>query len=536
MGKHNNDSKSFHHHHSPESNGMKDLLSPSMSSGGDNIGSMVKEEPEFYETICHWVGCDRGDLQTQDELVRHLNEDHIGQNKKSFVCQWNRCSREEKPFKAQYMLVVHIRRHTGEKPHRCTFEMCNKAYSRLENLKTHLRSHTGEKPYTCEFPGCSKAFSNASDRAKHQNRTHSNEKPYACKAPGCTKRYTDPSSLRKHVKTVHGHEFYASKRHKGNHYDGPGHGGHHRGSSGMDMENNPITPRTPHSVSTVKSEVESSPGPISPSEERHNLSSGSGNSSAGGSAHLLAVTANNMPLSDNNVSTTNMALTNTWDMQAATAESAAVAEQDINMAVAAAIGVGGTEETGNSNGGPHNNALSQRLKMKMMSNAHPGGLGEINRSIEKMSIGSGYTTTGGNQHCGMPPSSVSAGQTMPQPNTTGAIPTSTLATTGTTRRGSNWTNSTEGYGSMRSEQSMMSSRRRSDVSVAMSQGSNIPQWDPMSADSSRRSSMASNHGGNAQDHQVNINNHLDRLHRRAKQNQMQVTPVATPTPMMNMVR
>ena len=80
-------------------------------------------------------------------------------------------------------------------------------------------------------------------------------------------------------------------------------------------------------------QVESSPGPISPSEnERHNLSSGSGNSSAGGSAHLLT-TANNMPLSDNNVSTTNMALTNTWDMQAATAESAAVAEQDINVSI-----------------------------------------------------------------------------------------------------------------------------------------------------------------------------------------------------------
>ena len=123
--------------------------------------------------------------------------DHIGANKKSFVCQWIGCSRDQKPFKAQYMLVVHMRRHTGEKPHRCTvssiikrmhmmcadisnnypfqFENCLKAYSRLENLKTHLRSHTGEKPYTCEFPGCTKAFSNASDRAKHQNRTHSNE-------------------------------------------------------------------------------------------------------------------------------------------------------------------------------------------------------------------------------------------------------------------------------------------------------------------------------------------------------------------------
>ena len=73
------------------------------------------------------------------------------------------------------------------------------------------------------------------------------QKPYACKAPGCTKRYTDPSSLRKHVKTVHGHEFYASKRHKGNNYDTP------KGNS-MDGSH-PNTPRTPHSVSTVKSEV-----------------------------------------------------------------------------------------------------------------------------------------------------------------------------------------------------------------------------------------------------------------------------------------
>ncbi|XP_053968111.1 transcriptional activator cubitus interruptus isoform X2 [Anastrepha ludens] len=175
----------------------------------------IKDEPgDFIETNCHWRDCGI-EFITQEDLVKHINNDHVQTNKKAFVCRWIECSRGEKPFKAQYMLVVHMRRHTGEKPHKCTFEGCCKAYSRLENLKTHLRSHTGEKPYTCEYPGCSKAFSNASDRAKHQNRTHSNEKPYICKAPGCTKRYTDPSSLRKHVKTVHGADFYASKKHKG---------------------------------------------------------------------------------------------------------------------------------------------------------------------------------------------------------------------------------------------------------------------------------------------------------------------------------
>ncbi|CAM4614804.1 unnamed protein product [Lepidochelys olivacea] len=171
-----------------------------------------KQEPDvIYETNCHWEGCIK-EYDTQEQLVHHINNDHIHGEKKEFVCRWQDCTREQKPFKAQYMLVVHMRRHTGEKPHKCTFEGCAKAYSRLENLKTHLRSHTGEKPYVCEHEGCNKAFSNASDRAKHQNRTHSNEKPYVCKIPGCTKRYTDPSSLRKHVKTVHGPDAHVTKK------------------------------------------------------------------------------------------------------------------------------------------------------------------------------------------------------------------------------------------------------------------------------------------------------------------------------------
>ena len=57
--------------------------------------------------------------------LQHLNNDHIGNSKEAFICMWKDCQREEKPFKAQYMLVVHMRRHTGEKPHRCTVRIHN---------------------------------------------------------------------------------------------------------------------------------------------------------------------------------------------------------------------------------------------------------------------------------------------------------------------------------------------------------------------------------------------------------------------------
>ncbi|XP_062337829.1 zinc finger protein GLIS1 isoform X2 [Osmerus eperlanus] len=148
---------------------------------------------------CRWIDCGAAYNQ-QEELVRHIEKAHIDQRKgEEFACFWAGCVRRYKPFNARYKLLIHMRVHSGEKPNRCMFEGCTKAFSRLENLKIHLRSHTGEKPYVCQHPGCLKAFSNSSDRAKHQ-RTHLDTKPYACQIPGCTKRYTDPSSLRKHVK------------------------------------------------------------------------------------------------------------------------------------------------------------------------------------------------------------------------------------------------------------------------------------------------------------------------------------------------
>ncbi|CAL8253421.1 unnamed protein product [Merluccius merluccius] len=178
--------------------GLKSSRGPSRSHSDPERDELSGPAPGDKQ-VCRWIDCSAA-YDQQEELVRHIEKVHIDQRKgEDFTCFWAGCIRRYKPFNARYKLLIHMRVHSGEKPNKCMFEGCNKAFSRLENLKIHLRSHTGEKPYLCQHPGCQKAFSNSSDRAKHQ-RTHLDTKPYACQIPGCTKRYTDPSSLRKHVK------------------------------------------------------------------------------------------------------------------------------------------------------------------------------------------------------------------------------------------------------------------------------------------------------------------------------------------------
>ena len=48
----------------------------------------------------------------------------------------------------------HIPTNIGDKPHVC--EVCNKGFSKKQNLNNHLLTHTGKKPHICEV--CNKGF------------------------------------------------------------------------------------------------------------------------------------------------------------------------------------------------------------------------------------------------------------------------------------------------------------------------------------------------------------------------------------------
>jgi len=100
----------------------------SSSSVGGTTAATAQDGGCDVPLVCLWLNC--GQLFfAQDQLVQHI-EQHVDQRCTTaasstticdeYICQWTDCSRQCRPFNARYKLLIHMRVHSGEKPHKCT--------------------------------------------------------------------------------------------------------------------------------------------------------------------------------------------------------------------------------------------------------------------------------------------------------------------------------------------------------------------------------------------------------------------------------
>ena len=86
--------------------------------------------------------------------------------------------------------------HTGKKDFKC--EVCEKMFSRKNNLRSHMLTHTKLKDHECDI--CKKKFARKFGLIQHF-RIHLGEQPYGCAE--CGKWFTQSFTRNRHILTCH---------------------------------------------------------------------------------------------------------------------------------------------------------------------------------------------------------------------------------------------------------------------------------------------------------------------------------------------
>ncbi|CAH1794068.1 unnamed protein product [Owenia fusiformis] len=122
---------------------------------------------------------------TRDTLNKHMV---VHSDERNFKC--GECG---KTFKRISHVRSHLAIHNDHRPYMCI--ICEKRFKTNNACKVHIRTHSDELHYTCTY--CHKQFREKGSLQRHE-RTHTGERPYECR--NCGRSFAEHGTLRRHLK------------------------------------------------------------------------------------------------------------------------------------------------------------------------------------------------------------------------------------------------------------------------------------------------------------------------------------------------
>ncbi|KAI0265917.1 hypothetical protein BC834DRAFT_157744 [Gloeopeniophorella convolvens] len=155
-------------------------------------GTSGAEESEYEPPAQTTAGPSRRPVLVNGKLVLD--------SKRIYQCTFERC---DKSYTKPSRLEEHERSHTGDRPFVCT--KCDKSYLRETHLQAHARSHLpkSDRPFACEESDCDKRFWTAQHLHAHQEVIHFGEKPFKCTYADCEAAFLKHHKLRAHLANKH---------------------------------------------------------------------------------------------------------------------------------------------------------------------------------------------------------------------------------------------------------------------------------------------------------------------------------------------
>ncbi|XP_053623258.1 zinc finger protein 675-like isoform X2 [Plodia interpunctella] len=153
--------------------------------------STFKAHMRFHTNYCVCESCGKR-CRNNNQLQEHKRARHgLGRIHKCAYCEYSSATKEA--------LVIHERRHTGERPYVC--DHCGATFHRRSNLVQHIAIHLPEKNFQCDM--CPKRLKSRKFLQIHKHNAHTGRRyGYLCAV--CAHRFEKPNKVRAHTRRVHG--------------------------------------------------------------------------------------------------------------------------------------------------------------------------------------------------------------------------------------------------------------------------------------------------------------------------------------------